>query len=113
MDDTVGRKVKQTAREATESAEASANKSAEGFRDCQRAILSATQANMNALFEYMQEAITAKSLPELMEVSTKHAQRRMAMMTEQSREIVGAMQKAARASSLPLTGLADKMGRMS
>jgi short-subunit dehydrogenase len=49
MDDTVEKKVKQTAREATERVEASSSKATEGFRDCQAKILSATQANIDAM----------------------------------------------------------------
>ena len=113
MDTATERKVKQTALEATERVEASASKATEGLRDCQSAILAATQANMNAIFEYVQEAFTAKSMPELMELSTKHAQRQMAMMTEQARGIAGAAQKAAVESTRPLAGFTDTFGRMS
>jgi hypothetical protein len=106
-------KVKQTAREATDRVKETTTQATEGLRDCQTAILSATQANMNAMFEYMQEAFSAKSMPELMELSTKYAQRQMATMTEQAREITSAMQKATVGSGNPLTGFADKIGRMS
>jgi hypothetical protein len=111
--DTITKKAKETAREATERAEASATKAAEGLRECQTAILAATQANITATFEYMREAFSAKSVPELMEVSTKHAQRQMQMMTEQAREISSAMQKATVGSTQPFAGLANPFGRMS
>jgi len=61
----------------------------------------------------MQEAFSAKSMPELMEISTKHAQRQIQMMTEQAREIAGAMQKAASESTRSFTGLTDRFRRMS
>jgi hypothetical protein len=48
------RKIRETAREATERTEAGANKTAEGLRECQIMILAETQANINAMFEYMQ-----------------------------------------------------------
>ena len=113
MDTTTEKKAKQTTREATDRLQETATQAAEGVRDCQTAILSATQANMNAMFEYMQEAFSAKSMPELMEVSTKHAQRQMQMMTEQAKEITSAMQKATVGSTRQLTGFADKIGQMS
>ena len=75
--------------------------------------MAATQANITATFEYMREAFSAKSVPELMEISTKHAQRQMQMMTEQAREIASAMQKATVESTRPLTGFANPFGRMS
>jgi hypothetical protein len=110
---TITRKSKETAREATERAEASATNAAEGLRECQAMILAATQANISAMLEYMQEAFSAKSIPELIEVSTRHAQRQMEIMIKQGREITSAMQKATVGSTQPFTGFADKLGRMS
>jgi hypothetical protein len=115
MDDkTIEKKVKEAAREVTERVEQSSAKAAEGLHDCQTAIWSATQANINAMFEYMQQAFNAKSMPELMELSTKHARRQMEMMTEQAKDIVGAAQKATAESVRPLTnGFTNPFGRMS
>jgi hypothetical protein len=92
--DAITRKAKETAREATERSEASATNAAEGLHACQAVILAATQANISAMLEYMQAAFSAKSVPELMEISTKYAHRQMQMMIEQGREITSAMQKA-------------------
>ena len=104
MDDkTVEKKVKEATSEATERVEQSSAKAAEGLRDCQTSIWSAAQANINATFEYMQEAFNAKSMPELMELSSKHARRQMEMMTEQAKEITGAAQRAAAETVRPLT----------
>ena len=47
MNDTVEKRVKQTAREVTERAEESSTKAAEGIRDCQAKIIAATQAKMD------------------------------------------------------------------
>jgi hypothetical protein len=107
------RKMKEDARETTERVEASAIQATEGLRECQTAIIAATQANVNAMFEYMQEALRVKSVPELMEVSTRHAQRQMQMMTEQARDIAAAVQKATLDSSRSFTGLAGTFGRSS
>jgi len=111
--DTITRKTKQTAHAATERVEASATNAAEGLRTCQTTILAAVQANINAMFEYMQEAVSANSIPELMEISTKHAQQQMQIMTEQGREITSAMQKAMAGSAQPLTSFANPFGRSS
>ena len=111
--DTVTRKAKETAREATERSEASASNVAEGLRECQAMILAATQANISAMLEYMQAAFSAKSIPELMEVSTRHAQRQMEIMIKQGREITSAMQKAMLESTSPFTNLTGTFGRSS
>ena len=115
MDDkTVEKKVKEATREATERVEESSAKAAEGLRDCQIKMLSAAQTNMNAMFEYMQEALKARSVPELVDVSTKHSRRQLEMMTEQAKEISGAVQKAAVESARPLTGgFTNPFGQMS
>jgi len=111
--DTIERKAKQTARETTERTEASASKAAEGLRDCQTMIFAATQANINAMFDYMQQAFQAKSMPELMELSSKHARQQMETMAEQAREIAGTVQKATAETTRSFTGFADTFGRMS
>src|SRR5215471_15910963 len=60
MDDTVEKKVKQSAREATERVQESSTKAAEGLRDCQTKMIAAAKANVNAMFDYAQEAIKVK-----------------------------------------------------
>jgi hypothetical protein len=111
---TVDRRVKEAAREASERVEESSTKAAEGFRDWQAKILSATQANVNAIFEYAQEALKAKSVPEFLEISTTHSRRQMEMMAEQAREITGAAQKATIEGAHPLAGaVTNPFGRMS
>jgi len=113
MDDTVEKKVKQTAREATARVQESSSIATEGLRECQAKLLSATQANINAMFEYAQEALQAKSMPELVELSTTYARRQLEMMTEQAKEITGAAQKAAVESARPLTSGMKPFGQMS
>jgi hypothetical protein len=109
------RKAKETAREEiaeeTERAEQSATNAVEGLRACQVVILEATRANINAMFDYMREGSSAKSIPELMEVSTRYAQRQMTTMTEQAREITSAMQKATAGSVQPLTAFTNPFNR--
>ena len=114
MNDTIEKKVKQTASEAAERAEESSTRAAEGLHDCQAKIIAATQANINAMFEYAQEALKAKSVPELVELSTTYSRRQLEMMTEQAREITGAAQKMAIESARPLaSGVTNPFGRMS
>jgi hypothetical protein len=114
MSETIEKKAKQTTREATERAQESASIVTEGLRECQAKLLSATQANINAMFEYAQEALKAKSMPELLEISTTHARRQLEMMTAQAKEITDAAQKATIESTRPLTsGVTNPFGRMS
>src|SRR6266536_2638250 len=52
--------------------------------------------NIDAIFEYAQEAVQAQSVSELVELSTILSRRQLEMMGEQAREIASAAQKLAR-----------------
>lgn len=94
----------ESAREAAGRMQESSTKAAEGFRDYQLKILAAAQANINAIFEYAQDAIQAQSVSELMELSATHSRRQLETLAQQSREIAGAAQKLATETARPLTG---------
>jgi hypothetical protein len=101
-------------REAAARIEESSSKAAEGFREYQLRILSATQANVNAIFEYAQDVVQAQSVSELMELSATHSRRQLESIAQQSREIASAAQKLATESARPLTGaFGSQFGSMS
>ena len=81
----------------------SASRAVDRLRDYQLKVLSATQANVNAFFDYAQGAVRAKSIPELIELSTAHTRRQYELMTEQSREMAEATQELAKEAARPLT----------
>ncbi len=93
---TAEKRVSETAHETAARVQESSSKAAEGFREYQLKVLSATQANIDAIFEYAQEAVQAQSVSELVELSTTHSRRQLEMMGEQAREIASAAQKLAR-----------------
>jgi hypothetical protein len=116
MDDrkTAEKRVSETAREAAARVQESSSKAAEGFREYQLKVLSATQANIDAIFEYAQEAVQAQSMSELVELSTTHSRRQLEMMAEQASEIASAAQKLTTESVRPLTsGFGNQLSRMS
>lgn len=96
-------KVKDTARETADRMQENAANAADALREFQLKILSATHANVEALFEYTEDALRARSVPELIEVSTSHSRRRLEMIVDQAREIASAAQKLASGSARPLT----------
>ncbi len=115
MDDrkTAEKRASQTAREAG-AIQASSSKAAEGFREYQLKVLSAIQANIDAIFEYAREAVQAQSVSEVVELSTTHSRRQLEMMGEQAKEIASAAQKLATESTRPLTiGLGNQPRQMS
>jgi phasin family protein len=81
----------------------SASRAVDRLRDCQLKVLSATQASVNAFFEYAQDVVRAKSIPELVELSTAHTRRQYELMSEQSREMAEATQELAKEAARPLT----------
>jgi hypothetical protein len=94
----------ETAREAAGRVQESSSKAVEDFREYQLKVLSAAQANLNAIFEYAQDAIQAQSISELMELSATHSRRQLETIAQQSREIASAAQKLATESARPLAG---------
>jgi hypothetical protein len=94
----------EAAREAADRIQESSSKATEGFREYQLKVLSAAQANLNAIFEYAQDALQAQSMSELMELSATHSRRQLEAMAQQSREIATAAQKLATDTTRPLTG---------
>ncbi len=103
-----------TAREAAERLQESSSKAAEGFREYQLKVLSAAQANVNAMFEYAQDVLQAQSVSELMELSATHSRRQLESIAQQSREITGAAQKLATETTRPLAGgFGSQFGPMS
>jgi len=111
---TAEKRASETAREAAARVQESSSKAAEGFREYQLKVLSATKANIDAIFEYAQDAVHAQSVPELVELSTTHSRRQLEMMAEQAREIASAAQKLATESARPLTrGFGNQLSRMS
>jgi hypothetical protein len=80
----------------------SASEAAKGYREYQRIVLSAAQANVNVLFEYAHDAVRAQSVSELIEISAGHSRRRFEKMAGQIREIATAAQKLATETARPL-----------
>jgi hypothetical protein len=94
----------ENAREAADRLQESSSKAAEGFREYQLKVLSAAQANVNAIFECAQDMIQAQSMSELLELSATHSRRQLETLAQQSREIASAAQKLAGETAEPLTG---------
>ena len=99
------RDVGENAREAARRTQESTSRAGEGFRDYQLKLISATQENMNALFEYAHELVQAQSLSELVELCNSHSQRQLAMMAEQAKELANTAQRVAADATRPLTSV--------
>ncbi len=85
-------------------------RAAEGLREYQLKVLSATQANVNALFEYAHDLLQAQSMSELVDVSTTHSRHQLEMMAEQTRELADSAQKIATETTRPLASAFGSQG---
>lgn len=101
MDARTVNRTKKAAADATERLQESSSIATEGFRDYQLKILAATHENIIGMFEYIEDVVKARSLPELFQISTTHSQRQLSRMTEQAQEIAGVAQKMATESTRP------------
>lgn len=101
MDAKTVNKTKKLAADAAERVEESSSTAAQGFREFQLKLFAAAQENVIGTFEYIQDVMRARSLPELFEISATHSQRQMRRMTEQAQEIAGTAQKIASESARP------------
>ena len=97
-------------RQAAGRVQESSSRAPEGFREYQLTLISAAQANTNALFEYAQDALHAQSISDLVEISTTHSRRQMEMMAEQARELAASAQKIATDTARPLTSAFGSQG---
>ena len=76
----------ENARETASRAQQSTARATEGIRDYQLKVVAAAQENANAFFEYAQEAVEARSISDLIELSTAHTRRQVEMMSKQAQE---------------------------
>ena len=97
------REISENTREAAGRVQETSSKAAAGFREYQLKVVIATQANINAMFEFVQDLLQAQSISEMAELSATHSRRQFEMMAEQTRELASAAQKLATQANLPLT----------
>jgi hypothetical protein len=100
----------ENARETASRVQESTSRAAEGFREYQLKLISAAQANTNAIFEYAHDIVHAQSISDVVEISTAHSRRQLEMMAEQTRELAASAQKIATDTARPLTGVFGSQG---
>ena len=92
MDKNTGKRAANAFQQSTAQAEQNMARATEGFREYQLNIVAAAQDNINAIFEYMKDALKAQSVSELIELSTSHSRRTFEMMADQARQVTSAAQ---------------------
>ncbi|MDT3684300.1 MAG: phasin [Pseudorhodoplanes sp.] len=95
-------KMKAATEEATDVLESTYSTAAKGAADYGLALIDAARNNMNATFDFYSEIVTAKSLSEVVELSTAHARKQFETATAQARELTTLAQKVATETTEPL-----------
>lgn len=86
-------KMKAATEEATDMIESSYSTVSRGASDYGLALIDVARANTNAAFDFYSRIFTAKSLSEVIELSTTHARQQFEAMTAQSKDLAALAQK--------------------
>jgi phasin len=95
-------KMKAAAEEATDVLETTYSTATKGASDYGLKVIEAARVNTNAAFDFAGELITAKTLSEVIELSSAHARKHFEALTQQSKELGALAQKVAAESAEPI-----------
>jgi len=95
-------KMKAVAEEATDVLETTYSTASKGASDYGLKMIEAARVNTNAAFDFASEMITAKSLSEVMELSSTHARKQFETLTKQGKELGALAQKVATETAEPI-----------
>jgi phasin len=95
-------KMKAAAEEATDVLETTYSTASKGTSEYGLKVIEAARTNTNAAFDFFGELITAKSLSEVIELSSTHTRKQFETLTEQSKELGALVQKVATETAEPI-----------
>src|SRR5271166_6650634 len=95
-------KMKAAAEEATDVLETTYSTASKGASDYGMKVIEAARINTNAAFDYAGELLAAKTLSEVIELSSAHARKQFETLTEQSKELSALVQKVATETAEPI-----------
>jgi phasin len=95
-------KVKAAAEEATDVLEDTYTTAAKGASEYNLKVLEAARTNSNALFDFAKELLDAKSLSDVVELSTAHSRKQFEVLTAQTKELATLAQKVATETAEPI-----------
>ena len=107
-------KMKAAAEEATDVLETTYSTATKGASDYGLKMIEAARANTNAAFDFAGELITAKTLSEVIELSSAHARKQFETMAQQTKELSALAQKVASETSEPIkSGMTKAFSKIS
>jgi phasin len=99
-------KMKAAAEEATDVLETTYSTATKGASDYGLKVIEVARANTNAAFDFAGEVMAAKTLSEVVELTSAHARKQFEALTQQSKELGTLAQKVATETAEPIkTGM--------
>ncbi len=95
-------KMKAATEEATDMIETSYSTASKGASDYGLALIDAARSNANSAFDFYGQIMTAKSLSEVIELSTSHSRKQFETLTAQSKDLAALAQKVATETVEPI-----------
>jgi phasin len=95
-------KMKAAAEEATDVLETTYSTATKGASDYGLKMIEAARVNTNAAFDFAGELMAAKTLSEMVELSSTHARKQFETLTQQSKELSALAQKVATETAEPI-----------
>jgi phasin len=95
-------KMKAAAEEATDVLETTYSTATKGASDYGLKMIEAARVNTNAAFDFAGELLAAKTISEVVELSSAHARKQFEALTQQSKELSTLAQKLATETAEPI-----------
>ena len=95
-------RIKAASEEANSILENSYSNATKGSVDYGMKLIEASRVNTSAMFDFARDLASAKSMAEMMELSTNHARRQFETMTQQTQELTSLAQKVATQAAEPV-----------
>ena len=95
-------KMKAATEEATDMIETSYSTATKGAADYGLAVIDVARKNANAAFDFYSQVMTAKSMSEIVELSTSHARKQFETVSAQAKDLTALAQKVANESAEPI-----------
>src|SRR6188768_521877 len=95
-------KMKSAAEEATDVLETTYSTASKGASDYGLKMIEAARVNTNAAFDFAGELMAAKTLSEIVELSSTHARKQFEALTQQTKELNALAQKVATDTAEPI-----------
>jgi phasin len=106
-------KMKAAAEEATDVLETTYSTASKGASDIGLKVIEVARTNTNAAFDFAGEIMAAKTLSEVVELTSAHARKQFEALTAQSKEISALAQKVATDTAEPMkAGVTKAFGKV-